>query len=303
MDPLFTHTLDGWESWGRVFHSPEAFGPLVREILRREHLPAVPPENCRPGTNAVFRCGGHIVKIFAPLESGPDTAADYKVECYGLEQAGKAGAAAPAVVAAGEIRDRYLFRYLILERIDGVEFGAARPFLSDSGKEAAGRQVREILEKLQAIPPCPDAPDAAGRAADNKRWSAFPESFRKGRTAFLNALPRRRRGFVHGDLTGDNVLISNSRKLYVIDFADACAAPPEYELPPVLFDLFAFDPLLLGGCFGQMNRNELADRCFESLLLHDFGANIVQDGFGPASQYQTLAQLREELLRKLSRAL
>lgn len=303
MNPLFTHTLDGWESWGRVFHFPEAFGPLVREILGREHLPAVPPENCRPGTNAVFRCGDHIVKIFAPVESGLDTAADYRVECYGLEQAGKAGIAAPAVVAAGEIRDRYLFRYLLMGRIDGVEFGAARPFLSGSGKGAVGRQVREILEKLQTIPPCPDAPDAAGRAAASKRWCVFPEPFRKERTAFLDALPRRKCSFAHGDLTGDNVLISNGGKLYLIDFADACAAPPEYELPPVLFDLFAFDPLLLGGCFGRVNRNELAERCFESLMLHDFGVNIIQGGFGPASQYQTLAPLREELLRKLSRAL
>lgn len=48
----------------------EEFTPLVRKIFLREGLEFTCLENLTPGTNAAFRTGNYVVKIFAPRESG-----------------------------------------------------------------------------------------------------------------------------------------------------------------------------------------------------------------------------------------
>ena len=93
MSTVFEKTIDGWQSWGDVYTDCAAFAPLVRAIYAREGLP-VPEEigGLTPGTNAVFRCGDTVVKIFAPPESGFDSARDFAVEKAMLAYAQAQGA-------------------------------------------------------------------------------------------------------------------------------------------------------------------------------------------------------------------
>ena len=67
---LFWETLQNWADWGRVFADWAAFAPLVREIFRRNGLPMGEVRALPPGTNAVFRVGDLVVKIYAPAETG-----------------------------------------------------------------------------------------------------------------------------------------------------------------------------------------------------------------------------------------
>ena len=100
MQTLFTAEIDGWASWEAVFQSIEAFAPLIERILRRHTLPAAPVEHCTPGTNAVFRAGKHVVKIFAPRESGAENEAEARTERFAIARANALGVPAPSLVAA-----------------------------------------------------------------------------------------------------------------------------------------------------------------------------------------------------------
>ena len=90
--PVFAPVLDGWASWGRVFQSIESFTPLARRIFAAHGLPMCPLSPLTPGTHAVFRAGGYVVKIMAPAETGlpPDDR-----ELLGLRHAAAAGTPAP----------------------------------------------------------------------------------------------------------------------------------------------------------------------------------------------------------------
>ena len=223
MHELFPYALDGWASWSRVFCSPECFTPLARCLFEREHLPFTALEPCRPGTNAVFRSGAYIVKIYAPAEAGVDFRTDFETELSGLRNAAQNGIPVPEVVAAGAIEDRRLFRYLILRRIEGVPFGDIRDSLGIREKRNAAREIRSFVDRLHALPPPEGKPEVRSAARSNERWRLFPEPFRREHADYLANLPALPRRFVHGDLTADNVLMTPERKLFLIDFADAVA--------------------------------------------------------------------------------
>lgn len=298
MHELFPYALDGWASWSRVFGSPECFTPLARCLFEREHLPFTALEPCRPGTNAVFRSGAYIVKIYAPAEAGVDFRTDFETELSGLRNAAQNGIPVPEVVAVGAIEDRQLFRYLILRRIEGVPFGDIRDSLGIREKRNAAREIRSFVDRLHALPPPEGKPEVRSAARSNERWRLFPEPFRREHADYLANLPALPRRFVHGDLTADNVLMTPERKLFLIDFADAVAAPPEYELPPIVCDLFAFEPPLLEAFFDQQSAEELAGQCVRGLLLHDFGANIIQDALGDPAAFTGIGVLRKRLTEK-----
>lgn len=74
---LFNRTITNWDDWARVYQSIPAFESIVQEILVREQLPIFKIEHLTPGTNAVFRAGDIVVKIYAPAESGMDQVVDH----------------------------------------------------------------------------------------------------------------------------------------------------------------------------------------------------------------------------------
>ena len=83
MSALFKEENFDWTSWGKVFQAAESFGPLIKYIFKLHKLPFSSIEHCTPGTNAVFKVGSYIIKIFAPNESGMDTDSDYNTELFG----------------------------------------------------------------------------------------------------------------------------------------------------------------------------------------------------------------------------
>lgn len=291
----FKQTICDWSSWGKVFQSTEAFRPLIEYILEKEELPAAGITNCTPGTNAVFRVGNHIVKIFAPEESGMDTDSDYKTELFGLNRAARLGIPVPKLMANGYVADKYIFKYMIMEHIDGGNIGDIEDGLTYDEKFAVGRILRNITDKMNT--PCERFNDAdiIKSGIRNKRWNIMSDRFNRRRLEYLKKYKPDTTVFVHGDLNPDNIMLGRDGEIYILDFADALTAPPEYELPALICELFCFEEPYMRGYFGDYDIDELTDKCFSGLLMHDFGADIIKCNLGDISGINDLNELKTRL--------
>ena len=302
MPELFSRNIDGWPSWGEVFCDLDAFAPPCREILKRERMDGLPRGRLTPGTNAVFSAGPYVLKIFAPLQSGLDTLFDYRTELAMLRYASGVGIHAPRLKACGEIRDRYLFRYLIVERVEGTA-GDRLLFLTESEQDQAIRAIVQDLARLHGgnaselrtvLTPPPDP-------AENERWTKVPAALADEMLALSRTVPVTAPVPVHGDLTRDNLLLRRTRsgvEPVWIDFADSHLAPACYELPPLVFELLMGEGRMVRVLCGEMGQTlaaALRDVLY-GLSLHDFGADILRQYFERRKQ-ETVPEHLETLER------
>lgn len=236
---LFNEPIHNWNEWGAIFQSTKAFSPLAKEIFRRERLAFSELNNLTPGTNAVFRAGDHVVKIFAPLESGMEPQPDYSNESAVCRALTRWGISTPRLIAHGTIQGTYLFYYIITEYCPGEEAGPCLESASPSQLEGFIRQLKELLQTLHRparglIPPM----DLLKRALENPRLERLPVSLRDEMTDRAARLDLTNTVLVHGDLTGENILIGANDQPIIIDCADSCPGPWWYELAPLVFELF-----------------------------------------------------------------
>ncbi len=296
---LFHEVITDLKSWGRVFQDPALFTPLARAVFEQAGRPFPGLECCLPGSNAVFRAGDAVLKIFAPEETGIGGAEEFLAERYGLERAAALGVPAPRMLAYGLLRDRYAFRWLLLERVEGFPLSCGTEKLSPEDWRGIGGQLRRAVEQLDG--PCPPFRERTLRGPSaEERWTPFPASFRAQREV---CLARAGTGdvFVHGDLNGDNLLVGPDGRLVLIDFADARTAPFETELAALVCDGFRFPPDYLLGFLGAFDREELADQLTLGLLLHDYGAWIIRDRVGAPETFAAPEDLKRALMEKLPR--
>lgn len=288
---LFTERIDNWQDWSMLFQSIPAFETPIKHILQKESLPVSVIENLTPGTNAVFKVGSYVVKIFAPSESGKDQTPDMYTEKYAARHAKRLGASVPKVIADGFIKDKYRFGYIISEYIKGIEFIEAERTMNSSEKIEAGRKLRNITDSFNT--PCKpfNNIDIFSDEYINKRFINFPENFRRERLEYIKSYKYSPNVFVHGDLFGDNVIVSDDGTLYLIDFADAVLAPVCYEHALIAIDFFSFDNYLLKGFFGNISCDELTEICLSGILIHNFGDDVIEEHIG---QYKI--RIREKSL-------
>lgn len=296
---LFTKSIENWSDWGKIFQSIPDFAPMVDEILRREKLPSAPLENLTPGTNAVFKAGELVVKIFSPKESGLDGAADMESELFATEFANKHGVNSPKIVAHGEIRDKYDFKYLVMSFERGEQFGDCVDSMSDARKIALGRELRRITDRMNL--PCErfNRSDPFDRSFGGGRWEKFSERFKFERLEYISSMKRDGFVFVHGDLNPDNILVDGDGSLTILDFADALVAPICYEHALVVSELFRFDSSLIRGFFGEYDPKSLANFILDGLLLHDFGGDVIAQRVCSPSEVDCLDDLYRIILEKV----
>lgn len=293
----FTAVINGWESWGRLFQSILAFEPLIQSIFAKEKLAFSKIEHCTPGTNAVFKVGDYVIKIFAPVESGIDSTTDFPTESFAMHRAVRLGVSVPKLVASGTVEDKYHFSYLIMDYIHGTELNKLHHSLTVADKLAIGQHLRNITDVMNT--PCVpfNEVDVVHDRDRQKRWEKYPENFKKERLDYIESYDFGENVFVHGDLNGDNLLLADDHTIHIIDFADAVRAPLVYEQALVVCELFQFDKTYMQGYFGHASIEEITEICFNGLLIHDFGGDVIEQNICPVRELDSLNTLRKRLDR------
>lgn len=291
----FTADINGWESWGKLFQSIPTFEPLIRSIFVKEKLAFSKIEHCTPGTNAVFKVGEYVIKIFAPAESGIDSTTDFTTELFAMRRTAQLGVSVPKLVASGSVEDKYLFSYLIMEYIRGIELNKIHHSLTFADKLAIGQDLRNITDTMNT--PCVPFNDVNVIHDVNrqKRWEKYPENFKKERLDYIESHDFGESVFVHGDLNRDNLLLADDHTIHIIDFADAVRAPLVYEQALIVCELFQFDKAYMQGYFGHAPMEEITEICFNGILIHDFGGDVIEQNICPVSELDSLNALRKRL--------
>ncbi len=295
----FNQKINDWESWGKVFCSTDAFRELARAIFKKEGLEIKEDiRNLTPGTNAVFRADGYVIKIFVPKESGLDTEYDFKAELSVMDYISKKGIASPRIITRGEIKDKYLFRYIIMEYIEGKDAGDVLPHYNLARKREAVKQLKELLKCLnQPADNLPIKRDLISQAIHNSRLNGLYRDLIRDLSDCVNGQNLNSCVLVHGDITGENVLVQPDGVIRLIDFADCTLAPEYYELAPIVFELFKGDKEYVNEFIGGQNKEEFLNHLINGLALHDFGGNIIKDYLTrlniPFDQVKDLQALRK----------
>jgi Ser/Thr protein kinase RdoA (MazF antagonist) len=293
---LFTEHINSPEEWENIFQSTDAFKQLLEYIFEKEKLPAEKIETLTPGTNAVFKVGGYIVKIFAPAESRIDYQGVLQTECLATKQANKLNIPSPKVIASGYVEDKYRFDYMITNYINGEDLGEAAETMTDAEKITVGRKLRDMTDKMNV--PCEpfNDLDIINDTIRNSFWDNYTEQLKKERLAYLKSHKYGENVFVHGDLCPNNILVTPQGELYIIDFADAVLAPKVYEhaLAALESDL---DPMILRGYFEDYAADEFIEMCISGLLISNYDEEYVDKRIGKASEFQCLEDLRTGVIR------
>ena len=274
---LFRETIANWEDWGRVYQSIPAFEELAREIYRREGLAFAPLGPLTPGTNAVFRVGNTVAKIFFPAESGLDPLPDFTNESAVCRFLSSKGVPTPKLLACGELSDRYKFYYILTEFVPGREAGNFLVSASAVQRTNFVRSLKEMLCKLNV--PADDllpAVDLRREAMNNPRLAQLSPGLQAELRKRAELADLSRPVLVHGDLTGENLLVQDDGRVVVIDCADAHLAPAWYEYGPIVCELFRCDPALTA-LFAGEDRNGFLSDLLDSIALHDFGPDLLRE--------------------------
>ena len=295
MKYIFNDDILDWSSWGLIFQSIEVWEPLVNYILKREKLPISKIENLKPETNAVFKSGEYVVKIFAPKESGFDGSIDYRSEIFALSFANSLGVSVSNLIAYGEFEDKYYFPYIIMDYINGIDFNDYSAKLNDKEKIILAKRLRDITDLLNRQCESFNEVDVIHDLNRHKRWKKYSEKFKMERLKYLNNHIFGKKVFVHGDLCYDNLIIDRKGNIYIIDFADSVIAPQVYEHGHLATELFNFDKSYLRGYFGEYKTDNIIDLCFDGLLIHEFGGDIVSQKVAGINEITCLNDLRDKL--------
>lgn len=300
---LFVPELNGWESWGNVFCSIDVFTPLIYEILNREKLIVnSKPENLTPGSNAVFRIDNMVVKIYAPKESGMDTEYDYNVEILTIERANRQGVSVPKILAKGEIHDKYLFRYIIMEyKASDLSMEDILSLPLDK-KRLFAEKVKYLVTKLnQPIETLVKSINSKSEEEKLNRMKGLNAKLIEELVECSTKASSIEYVLVHGDITRDNIIINKDLDITLIDFADCVQAPCYYELPGIVFELFMCDRELVSSFVGDENREKFLDLLIEGLALHSYCGYILKDYFkrvGAANDAVDNITTLKEILQK-----
>ena len=225
-----------------------------------------------------------------------------------MKHANVRGVCAPEVLAHGFVDDKYRFAYLVMEFVEGsMMLDSVVESMTDEAKKNFGRALRAVTDKINGASIEADEREELRRfdVLDDKDpwglWGKFPQSFQKERRAYIKAHDFGKFVLVHGDLNGDNILVTPQGELMVLDFADAVMAPVEYE-HALVAATFGYDKAFLQGFF-ENDTERLAERCFNGTLLHEFGGTIIADRLGDSADFDSLEQLWVRITAVIKEAL
>ena len=276
---LFNENITNWKDWSLVFQSIPAFECLIHEILKRENLKIEKIENLTPGTNAVFRVGSNVIKIYAPNESGLDSIIDFTNEQKVCEYLTKNKIPSTKLIASGSLQDKYLFYYIITEYVEGVEASEYLKNATYEQKKDFSIQLNNIIEKVhQNVGDLIPKIDIIDRYVNGDRIKRLPQSLQNDILERIKSidLDQEKEVLVHGDLNASNIIVDKDGNIAIIDWADACIAPLWYEYGPIIFDLFKCDRELCNLFVDkEKSKDIIINEIINCLCIHDFGPDLI----------------------------
>jgi len=291
---LFNEHLNSEHDWLKVFQSVEAFSPLIEHIFKKEDLPFAILNKLTPGTNAVFKTGNYVIKIFAPVESKVEQRLP-QVEIFATCRANELGVSTPKVITHGSINDKYHFTYLITEYIEN-KLDEIYITMTDSDKMDFGKKLRTITDIMNV--PCKLCNEIEViNGTNNNIWYKYPK-LQDERLNYIETYNFGENVLVHSDLCGDNFLLSKKDEIYIIDFADAVIAPKIYEHALLAIES-ELDPMILRGYFDDYMYDDFINMCFNGILLSN-DEEIIFDLIGEPGDSNTLDDLRNAIIQKNS---
>jgi hypothetical protein len=282
--------------YGEHLGDVDYWRPYVVAALSAHDLPTDSVEAPFVGTFPTFLAGDVVVKLFGDAFDG---ARSYAAE-HGMYEAlaGHSRILAPELVAAGALFDGpgWHWPYLISERISGV------PVREATATEPMAHQLGVAIAELHALPvprPVRDRdllPRLRSTATDRLREFGLPRHLLAEVPAFL-ADASAGRVLVHADLTADHLFVDSTGLVAIIDWGDAMAADPWYEIPAVRFDGLnsdraLFDAFLDG--YGWPVDDSFPRRALQGVLEFQFDA---VSGL-PLEGVRSLDELAERLFGK-----
>ncbi|HZC26563.1 MAG TPA: aminoglycoside phosphotransferase family protein [Actinopolymorphaceae bacterium] len=276
--------------------------PYVTEVLRRHGLrdgvSGQAPESGFVGTYPTFLCGPYVVKLFGHFGTWR-TSYDTEVAMQRL-LLDNPDIPAPRLVAAGQLYDgaSESWPYLVTSRLRGRAWRDVRP-PGCVGTRLAGR-IGEIVRRLHELTP----PDFVARAGDwprdnragvvdrHRAWGSLPRSLVDQIPDFL-LTPSPSRRLIHADLTEDHFFLSDDELVGIIDWGDALATDPYYELAALHLGAFEGDVSLLRAFvdgYGWPVDDEFAQRAMSMALMHQFD---VFPGFRHVARRTDVADLHD----------
>ena len=232
--------------YGEHLGDVEYWSPYVAAVLERHDLPADRIEAPFIGTFPTFLAGDVVVKLFADTFDGARSFAAERAMCELVRSA--PGIPAPELLGSGQLFDpgdrwHWHWPYLITERIAGTairEASATAPIAGQLG--AAVAQLHRLT---------PPAVVAARDLLPSLRSEATPRQCSYGMPDHLAlqipdylAGASTERVLVHADLTADHAFVDSTGLVGIIDWGDAIAADPWYELVAIHFDCLRADSAL-----------------------------------------------------------
>jgi tRNA A-37 threonylcarbamoyl transferase component Bud32 len=268
---------DSW--WGFINQSIDAFELLIKTIFNKHGLVYSKAENL-PGVNAVFKVGDKVIKIFAPVESGCYGADYYEIELEALNHANNVQVATPKLLFKGIIDDKYIFRYIIMEFIDGQIAECKIASFTENEKIVFATKVRNITNKLNINMQSAIIPVFSHKACFlYDRWNRkdFPESFYDDRISVINEMSFDDLIYVHGDLNGKNIIIDDNSDIYILDYAGSSIAPYYCEWWTIAFLLFKCNPMMMAAYFGDYRNEAFHSKLTKSILISEFGVVEIKE--------------------------
>lgn len=272
---LFKETINSWKDWCRVFQSLPLFTPIVEYILKKHALPYIQPQNLTPGTNAVFKSGDYVIKIFAPKESGLNTESDFTVERTVHSYVSTLGINCPEYICDGFVDDKYRFYYIVTQYVKGTEFAEISGGFSAAQKSRYARDIKNTLKLINEPTSIIPQTDYKKQFYENKRTGRLNLSLQKNMETRVNSFPNYNPVLTHSDITGENVIADDEHKLILIDFADAHIGPAILEIPPIVIGLFQCDKEYITPFRGIQTLESFTEDLINALAIHDFGSDLI----------------------------
>ena len=317
VDGFLLPPIETWADWTSVFNDVSLWTPVIDLICAREGIEYRSIEIPRSNTNAVFILDRRVVvKIYSPFWR------EFDFERRLIEVLENRGdVPVPRPLAAGSIRDRTDWDYLILEFREGRTLRSLAQESCVVDVKSLAAEIGVLVRKLHETDVC-----LVSYAATGERWDALVA---RRRGSVLAELVERRviasdlsdalgqimddaiaeaEGaapvIVHGDLESDHLLFHRTESGWsvnaMIDFGDARIGVRDYEWMPLWLGLFDRDAdamrAFLGTYDPSLTRDPLWGRRVAAwTLLHDFGTDAVAEVFessGASAPVESLDDLR-----------